>query len=53
MSAIVAVHSKSKMAKKLITVRIIDSATDTNQTKAVVMIVIKVYMPPHLEKLLD
>ena len=40
MSAIVAVHSKSKIAKKLITARIIDSAKDTNHTKAVVMIAI-------------
>jgi len=48
----VAVQSRSRIAKKLITAKIMDSATDTNHTKAVVMIVIKVYMPPHLEKLL-
>jgi hypothetical protein len=40
-------------AKKLITAKRIESAIETNHTKAVVMIVIKVYMPPHLEKLLD
>jgi hypothetical protein len=51
--AIVRVQNISRVAKKLKNEKIIDSATDTNQTKAVVMMAIKVYMPPHLEKLQD